>query len=473
MGSSYEAQLSEKNEHVKKLLTDAGVSEAVYEGIKESPLIFGYRNKMEYSFGDCVKNGPLTLGLHQKKSFYNVIDVDCCRLVHDDVNVTVRYAADFFRKLGITYADKRSHLGYLRHMLIRRTVNTEELLIDLVTTSQPLIGVENHSRIYEKTLYDSISADFKDVRPAAEVRSVSLAEALKTGVGAQQMNAAQQPVSGSAAEETLKEAAQNPQNCVGSGTDAQPDISAFPCRYDEAEVLEAFKEGLLDLKKNGIIKGSIAGILHTVNDQLADAVKNDRTDVLYGSEFITEKMMGLKFSISPFSFFQTNTRSAEVIYSTAGEYISSALSKDAVLYDLYSGTGTIAQMLSPYVKKAIGVEIVEEAVEAAGVNAVKNNIKNCEFIAGDVLKELDNIAEKPDVIVLDPPREGINPKALRKILDYGVKRIIYISCKPESLARDLEMFFGYGYKVERAAAVDQFPWTKHVECVVLMSRVEK
>ena len=187
--------------------------------------------------------------------------------------------------------------------------------------------------------------------------------------------------------------------------------------------------------------------------------------------------MGLKFRITPFSFFQTNSLSAEVLYQTVRSYIKSLydqkkISKDGIIYDLYSGTGTIAQLLAPVANKVIGVEIVEEAVEAAKENAKLNNLDNCEFIAGDVLKVLDEIEDKPDMIILDPPRDGINPKALQKIIGYGVKYMIYVSCKPTSLARDLEVLQENGYVMTRAVAVDQFPWTSHVETVVLLTRTK-
>lgn len=236
--------------------------------------------------------------------------------------------------------------------------------------------------------------------------------------------------------------------------------------FDEEELLADYKEMLLGLE----VQGSFAGILHTKNDSLADVVQSDETVVMYGRDYITEKMLGLQFNISEFSFFQTNTRSAEVLYNTAREFIGELGVGKKVIYDLYSGTGTIAQMMAPVAKKVIGVEIVEEAVEAAKDNAKLNGLENCEFIAGDVLKVLDDIEEKPDFIILDPPRDGVHPKALRKIIDYGVDRMIYISCKPTSLARDLEMLQGCGYRVEKAIAVDQFPATGHVETVCLLSR---
>jgi 23S rRNA (uracil-5-)-methyltransferase RumA len=218
------------------------------------------------------------------------------------------------------------------------------------------------------------------------------------------------------------------------------------------------------------LEGEIAGILHTVNDSLADVVQNDHTDILVGRDYFYEELLGLKFKITPFSFFQTNSKGAEVLYSTAREFLGDI--DNQTVFDLYSGTGTIAQMLAPVAKNVVGVEIVEEAVEAAKENAALNGLDNCTFIAGDVLKVLDDLKEKPDTIVLDPPRDGIHPKALPKIVAYGVDKIIYISCKPTSLARDLEAFAAAGYEVKRATCVDMFPWTGHVETVVLMTKTE-
>ena len=174
-----------------------------------------------------------------------------------------------------------------------------------------------------------------------------------------------------------------------------------------------------------------------------------------------------------------------MLYQTAREYIADFLhsgeqqkaetgeeAAGKIVFDLYSGTGTIAQLMAPVAKKVIGVEIVEEAVEAARENAALNGLHNCEFVAGDVLKVIDTIAVKPDMIILDPPREGIHPKALDKIIRYGVEHILYISCKPTSLVRDLEVFLDRGYRVEKSVAVDMFPWTGNVETVVLLSQLK-
>jgi 23S rRNA (uracil-5-)-methyltransferase RumA len=243
---------------------------------------------------------------------------------------------------------------------------------------------------------------------------------------------------------------------------------------NEDELLEGFKNVLLNVKYTGKIKG----ILHTKNDSLADVVKDEGTDILFGDNFFFEEIIGLKFKISPFSFFQTNSLGAEVLYETARQFIRESVEdesalNDKIVYDLYSGTGTIAQMMSPVAKKVVGVEIIEEAVEAAKDNAKLNNIDNCEFIAGDVLKVIDDIEEKPNYIVLDPPRDGIHPKAIGKIIDYGVENMVYISCKPTSLARDLEIFLARGYKLKKVRCVDMFPFTANVETVCLLSKLHE
>ena len=230
-------------------------------------------------------------------------------------------------------------------------------------------------------------------------------------------------------------------------------------KYDEI-----IKKAIINHNKFSIEKGL------TEEEQIfAKIIRDaDKIDILYGQDYFYEEILGLKFKISPFSFFQTNTLGAEVLYKTARDFVGET--KDKVIFDLYSGTGTIAQMLAPVAKKVVGVEIVEEAVEAAKVNAELNGLDNCEFIAGDVLKVVDELEDKPDFIVLDPPRDGIHPKAIQKIIDFGVEQMVYISCKPTSLARDLEVFEAAGYKVKRATAVDQFPNTVHIESMVLLQK---
>lgn len=230
--------------------------------------------------------------------------------------------------------------------------------------------------------------------------------------------------------------------------------------------LTELKERLLDLR----LDGRIAGILHTTNDSVADAINNGGTEVLCGTDTITEKLLGLTFRITPFSFFQTNSRGAEVLYDTVRRYIGETDNK--VVFDLYSGTGTIAQVLAPAAKHVTGVEIVPEAVESAKASAKQNGLDNCDFICGDVLKVTGELTEKPDLIVLDPPREGINPKAMPRIIGFGVKRIVYIACKATSLVRDLEPLQMAGYRVKKLCGVDLFPGTAHFEVISLLEKEE-
>lgn len=391
----YEEQLKIKEAQVKKLLDSVLYKQGEYqfEGIKASPACTGYRNKMEFSFGDEVKDGPLSLGMHKRGSFYDVVSVMDCQIVDEDYRKILRCVRNYFARLQeqgivVNFYHRLRHVGYLRHLLVRKAAKTGEILIALITTTQ------------------------------------------------------------------------------------------VPENMEETQLLDGLKQELLALS----LDGKIVGILHTKNDAVADVVQSDETNILYGQDFFYEELLGLKFKISQFSFFQTNSKGAEVLYQTAREYISQYIQSadeakvgqepDKVVFDLYSGTGTIAQLMAPVAKKVIGVEIVEEAVEAAKKNTELNGLHNCDFIAGDVLKIIDSIEEKPDIIILDPPRDGIHPKALDKIIRYGVDHILYISCKPTSLVRDLEVILERGYKVDRAVAVDQFPWTANVETVVLLSRLQ-
>ena len=367
----YEEQVKMKEGQIRRIMDPVVKGEYVFEGVKHSPKEFHYRNKMEFSFGDEFKDGPLSLGLHKKGSTYDVLTAGDCQLVHEDMDKILLCVLNYFKERNVSYYKKMQHVGYLRHLLLRRGDTTGEILVNLVTTTQ-----EEH-----------------DLTPLVE----------------------------------------------------------------ELLALE--------------LEGKIVGILHILNDSLSDVVKSDETRILYGQDFFYEKLLGLEFKITPFSFFQPNSKGAEVLYETVREYIGDI--DNQVVFDLFSGTGTIGQVLAPVAKKVIGVEIIEEAVEAAKENAVRNGLSNCRFIAGDVFKVLDEIEEKPDVIVLDPPRDGIHPKALPKILNYGVDKIVYISCKMTSLARDLEMMQLAGYRVEKMTAVDQFCETVHVETVCLLSKLHE
>ena len=367
---SYEAQCRMKEEQIFRLLSEVpglDMNEVQWEGLLPSPREARYRNKMEFSFGDACKNGPLTLGLHKKGSTYDVLTTTDCVLVHPDLNRILECVHTYFSDKDIPYYHKMTHEGVLRHLLLRRGNTTGEILVHLVTTSQSLL--------------------------------------------------------------------------------------------DLTELVHK----LLDLS----LEGRIVGILHVINDSLSDTIRSDETRILWGTDHYYEMLLGLSFRISSFSFFQPNSYAAEVLYSKVREYVGDT--KDMNVFDLYSGTGTIAQLAAAVAKEVTGVEIVEEAVQAARANAERNGLTNCRFIAADVLKFLEETDQKPDLIILDPPRDGIHPKALPKIIDFGVDRIVYISCKATSLARDLPEFLKAGYRVEKACCVDQFCQTVHIETVCLLS----
>jgi 23S rRNA (uracil1939-C5)-methyltransferase len=184
-------------------------------------------------------------------------------------------------------------------------------------------------------------------------------------------------------------------------------------------------------------------------------------------------MEGLKFKIGPKSFYQTNTKQAYKLYSVTREFAQ--LTGNEVVYDLYTGTGTIAQFVSRQASKVIGIEYVPEAIEDAKVNAANNNITNCDFFAGDMKDILtDAFVEehgRPDVIILDPPRAGIHPDVAQVILNAAPQRMVYVSCNPASQARDLEILC-QKYKITAVRPVDMFPHTHHVENVVALERID-
>lgn len=364
----YKEQLNLKANQVNELLREAGVEGYKFLGIESSPSEYRYRNKMEFTFGDSEKGGELALGMHQRGKFYEIVTVDGCQIVDRDFTRILEAVLDYARKRNIPFYHKKTHKGVLRHLVVRKAIKTEELLVNLVTSSQM-----------------------------------------------------------------------------------------------ELDLTELIKE-LKDIE----LQGELKGFLHTINDSLADAVISDETRLLYGQDYITEEILGLRFRISAFSFFQTNSLGAERLYSIVRDFAGSM--KDKVIFDLYCGTGTIAQIMAPVAKKVIGIEIVEEAVEAAKENAKMNGLDNCEFIAGDVMKKVQELKETPDLIILDPPRDGIHPKAINKIIDFKPEQFIYVSCKPTSLARDLPVFIERGYKVTKVKCMDMFPHTPHVETVVLIKR---
>lgn len=222
--------------------------------------------------------------------------------------------------------------------------------------------------------------------------------------------------------------------------------------------------GYTELLKSQTYKGKLVSVLHTENDSFSDAVVPEKVNILYGRDYIIEELLDLKFKISPFSFFQTNSRGAESLYSIVRDFMGNGENK--VVFDLYCGTGTIGQIAAHNAKKVIGLELIEEAVEAAKENAKLNGLDNCEFIAGDVAETIKQVKVKPDIIILDPPRSGVSPKALDYVIKFNAKEIIYVSCNPKTMVDNLETLLAAGYKVEKSKVKDMFPNTPHAETVV-------
>ena len=365
----YAKQLEIKEEQVLELFEDAGIREFEFLGVQGSPDNVGYRNKMEYTFGDEVKGGPLTLGLHKKGRHIDIQTVDGCMLVDSDFNTILKESLAFFQDAELPYYRVVNHEGYLRNLVVRKGIHTDEIMVNIVTSSQ-----------------------------------------------------------------------------------SEFDMSKF------ADMINGLE-----------LKGNVVSILHTINDGLADAVQCDEMRILYGVDYLHEEILGLKFKISPFSFFQTNTKGAEQLYTIARDFIGDHSNK--VVFDLYSGTGSIGQLMAEKAKKVYGIEIIEEAVVAANENAKLNGLDNCEFIAGDVKDTVKSLDVKPDLIIVDPPRPGIHKQAIKDICDFGAKEIVYISCNPKTLVDDLKDFIGYGYRPEKVKCMDMFPNTPHCESVVKLYKI--
>lgn len=359
----YETQLKFKTEQVKKLLDEGNIKDYDFLGIEESPVVFEYRNKMEFTFGDMEKGGELTLGMHVKNRNFSIITVDNCKIVDNDFRIILTTTLNHFKNTELPYYKVLKHEGFLRNLVVRKAINTGEILVNLVTTTQN--------------------------------------------------------------------------------------------DYD----LTKFVEELKSLNLNG----KIVSIIHTLNDSLSDVVQADEIKVLYGKDYIVEDLLGLKFKINPFAFFQTNTKGAEKLYSIVRDFMGD--SENKIVFDLYCGTGTIGQIVAPKAKKVLGIELIEEAVDAAKENAKLNNLDNCEFIAGDVAKVIKDVKIKPDIIILDPPRAGVHPIALDYVIKFDAKEIIYVSCNPKSLVTDLQVLTNAGYKIDKIKLKDMFPHTPHVETV--------
>ena len=367
-GVPYQEQLEIKGNGVKEILRSRNIDYGLFEKIQPAPHIYSYRNKMDYTFGDEVIDGPMTLGMHKRKHFMSIITTDHCQIVSGDFNTILKATLKFAQDMGYSFYHKRRHEGLLRNLVVRSGENTGELLINIVTTSQ----------------YDF---------------------------------------------------------------DAQ-----------------SFVKMIRDLETDY----EIVGILRTVYDGVADFIYVDDLINLWGKDYYTENLLGLNFKVNSNSFFQTNSKAIERLYSDAVNLMSKG--QESTVFDLYCGTGTISLAISGFVKKVYGIELVPESVQAAKENALINNVNNCEFIEGDVFSVMDNMDIKPDSLILDPPRVGLHPKAVKKILTYDLDEIIYVSCNPKTFGENMERFQEAGYILEYIKPYDNFPFTKHTE---LLTKIVK
>jgi len=369
---AYERQLIYKRDHVQECLDHIG-------GLKDVPVhpaipsgkIFGYRNKMEFTFSDRRwylpdqmelgrQEGEFALGLHVTGAFQKVVDTEACLLQPETGNQIMEVVRRYARGSGIPVYGLKSHRGFWRYLMIRHSDAWDEWMVNIVT-----------------------SEERQDViRPLAKL------------------------------------------------------------------LVERFER--------------IATVVNNINGRGASIAVGERESVLWGDGWIRDRIGPFDFRISANSFFQTNSRGAERLYQTVVRYAD--LSGSETVLDLYSGTGTIPLFLADKVRSVTGIEISESATADAALNAQANGIDNCRFICGDIREKLREIDEAPDVLIIDPPRAGMHPDVLSQVMSLSPTRIVYVSCNPATLARDLAAMTD-SYDLLEVQPVDMFPHTYHIEAV--------
>jgi len=368
----YEQQLIYKRQHVLDSLEHIGrIKDTLVHDTIPSELIFGYRNKMEFScsdrrwllpheLGQADVDIGFALGLHVPGTFHKVIDTRECLLQPNLGNHLMDEVRTFIRSSDQPVYGLRSHIGYWRFLVLRHSVAHDRWMVNIVT---------------------------------AEDRRESV----------------------------------------------QPLADRLRDRYPK-----------------------VVSIINNITSRKAGVAVGDVEYTLAGSDIISDKIDGFEFEISANSFFQTNTRGAALLFKIVEKY--AGLSGSETVLDLYSGTGTIPILLSEQSKAVTGIEIVESAVDDAEKNCRKNGISNCKFIRGDIRKCLSQIEQRPDVLIIDPPRAGMHKDVVKQVLELGAGRLVYVSCNPATMARDLELM-QETYHLEEVQPVDMFPHTYHVEAV--------
>jgi 23S rRNA (uracil1939-C5)-methyltransferase len=375
---NYEQQLIYKRQHVLDSLEHIGrVKEAVVHDTIPSELIFGYRNKMEFSCSDrrwflphelerTDSEKGLALGLHVPGTFHKVIDIRQCLLQPDLGNQLMAEVRTFVRSSDKPVYGLRSHIGFWRFLVLRHSVAHDQWMINIVTAD------------------------------------------------------------------------------------------------DSRKTLQPLADRLMDQYSK------VVSVINNITSRKAGVAVGEFEHTLAGSDIITDKIAGFEFEISANSFFQTNSRGAGLLFKTIAKY--AGLSGTETVLDLYSGTGIIPILLSEHSKSVTGIEIVESAVADALKNCRKNGISNCRFIKSDIRQCLSQITQRPDVVIIDPPRAGMHKDVVKQVLDLGAGRMIYVSCNPATLARDLQMMQDH-YCIEEVQPVDMFPHTYHVEAVARLTKL--
>ena len=370
----YQKQLEYKHKQISEIMVRIGKA----EGLKINQIIgcektFNYRNKMEYTFSDNPwfigdeSYDNVIIGLHVPKRFDKILNINECHINHEVFNEIINISKNISNQYNLIPYDVKKHTGFLRFLVIRIGIHTNEVMVNIVT------------------------AGFKP--------------------------------------KIIK-----------------PLVDALSLKVD-----------------------SIKSIVNTINNEKSN-IASGTTKLLYGQEFINEKIGDCEFKISANSFFQTNSYQVKTLY----DYIvKTANFKDNdIVYDLYCGAGTIGIYISKFVKKVYGIEIVEDAVKDAKINAKKNNIKNISFYCGDLKDILNtdvmNNILLPSIIIVDPPRPGLHPNTVKNLLALRPNKIIYVSCNPATMARDIEILINEKYSIKDLQPIDMFPHTPHVECVTTL-----
>lgn len=377
---SYDKQLEFKRDHVRESLEHI----ALIQGVTVHPAlpsedVFGYRNKMEFTCSDKrwlmphEFNGEdeshgFGIGLHAPGIFNKVIDIGVCHLQADLGNRILVHVRDFISRSGLPVYSPKSHEGFWRFLMVRRSVADDQWMVNIIT-----------------------STDRRDV-------VTKLGEELR---------------------------------------------SLYP---------------------------QVVSVVNNITARKASISMGESEILISGAPYITDKLGSYRFKISANSFFQTNTRGAETLYKTVEQYAN--LTGRETVIDLYSGTGTIPIWLSGSAQSVTGVEIVESAVSDAEKNCKMNGIDNCRFVLGDIKDTLPQLDQKPDVMIIDPPRSGMHKDVVGSVLKFMPKRIVYVSCNPATLARDLGLL-KETYAVVEVQPVDMFPHTYHVESVARLERIDQ